>query len=302
MPPDFVAQVAARPRNVDPGTIRTGDVIAERYIVDAMIGRGGMGMVFRVTDQMLEEPVALKIFDRSSSSRDTDLARFKDEMKICRRLAHENIVNVFEFGAWAGNWFLTMELLQGRDLEAILLGTGGPLPLTEALPLMIQACDGLGAAHRAGVVHRDVKPPNLFVIEEGRKLKVMDFGIAKAGRADVGLTQTGTLVGSPAYIAPERLHGEGKESPASDLYALGVVIYQLVTGVLPFQAREMPVLFMQHLQESPIPPSRRNPVLTPDVDAVVLKLLEKDPERRFRSCIQLRKALERLWRDALRAG
>ena len=267
-----------------------------------MIGRGGMGVVFQVTDRMLEEPVALKIINRDGSNRETDLQRFKDEMRICRRLTHDNIVRVFEFGTWSGNYFLTMELLEGTDLEGLLLKKRGPLGLTQALSLLIQACDGLGSAHKAGVIHRDIKPPNLFVTDGGRRLKLMDFGIAKARRVDVSLTAAGTVVGSPAFIAPERLKGEGQDTPASDLYSLGVVMYQMVTGILPFQAREMPALFMQHLQEAPMAPTRRNPSLPREVDGIVLKLLAKDPAERYASCLELRKALKKLYTDVVRGA
>ena len=167
---------------------------------------------------------------------------------------------------------------------------------------MIQACDGLGAAHKEGVLHRDIKPGNLFVLDEGRTLKVMDFGIAKAQRVEGSLTATGTLVGSPAYIAPERLRGDGGDGVAADLYALGVVMYQLVTGVLPFQAREMPALFMQHISEAPTPPSRRNPLVPAAVETIVLTLLSKDPADRYASCRALRKAVEAAWGETLRVG
>ena len=286
---------------MDPRTLAQGDRIADRYVIERELGRGGMGVVFKVADTMLEEEVALKIISRPGGST-LEVARFKEEMKICRRLSHPNIVRVFEFGAWRGNHFLTLELLEGEDMEDLIKKARGPVPLLTALPLLLQACDGLGAAHKQGVVHRDVKPPNFFVTDEGRGLKVMDFGIAKVTKVDASLTATGTLVGSPAYIAPERLYGEDADSPASDLYALGVVMYQLFTGVLPFRAKEMPALFMQHVSEIPVPPSRRNPELTQALDDIVLRLLEKDPADRYSSMRALRKAVEAAWGELLKTG
>lgn len=285
---------------LDPRSIQAGDLIAGRYTVDRLLGRGGMGVVLRVTDTMLEEDVAMKIIAKPDGT-DRDVARFKEEMKICRRLVHPSIVRVFEFGAWRGNHFLTMELLDGHDLERMIARAGGPLDPLVVLPLMIQACDGLAAAHKQGVIHRDIKPPNLFVIDEGKTLKVMDFGIAKAGaERDHSLTATGTLVGSPYYIAPERLRGDDDVGPASDLYSLGVVLYQALTGNLPFRGPELPALFNQHLSVVPEPPSSRNPRLPESLSGVTMKLLEKRPEDRYPSCRALRRAIEEAWGDVLR--
>ena len=287
---------------LDPRSIKAGDLIAGRYTVDRLLGRGGMGVVLRVTDTMLEEDVAMKIIAKPDGT-DRDVARFKEEMKICRRLVHPSIVRVFEFGAWRGNHFLTMELLDGHDLERMIARAGGPLDPLVVLPLMIQACDGLAAAHKQGVIHRDIKPPNLFVIDEGKTLKVMDFGIAKAGaERDHSLTATGTLVGSPYYIAPERLRGDEDVGPASDLYSLGVVLYQALTGNLPFRGPELPALFNQHLNVIPDTPASRNPRLPESLSEVIMKLLEKRPEDRYPSCRALRRALEEAWGDVLRVS
>lgn len=287
---------------LDPRQLQPGDRIAERYEVEKVLGRGGMGVVFAVTDRMLDEEVALKIISRPAGN-DAEVKRFKEEMKICRRLQHPNIVRVFEFGAWRGNYFLTMELLDGEDLEGVIAKQGGPLPLLEAMPLLLQACDGLYAAHKDGIIHRDIKPPNLFVAGGGKTLKLMDFGIAKgAGSVDATLTAAGTVVGSPAYIAPERLFGKGRDTPQSDLYSLGIVIYEVLTGKPPFEAPELPALFMQHVNQAPEPLRRRNPLVPETLEAAVLKLLAKDPEERFPDARSLRKVLESSWGEILRAG
>lgn len=294
------AAVWATKKTIDPRTLTAGDVVAERYRILRRLGKGGMGVVFAVHDEMLNEDVALKIIFNPDENAG-DVARFKDEMKICRRLNHRNIVRVFEFGLWRGSHFLTMELLAGQDLDALMKGKrGGPMAVDSMLPLMVQVCDGLAAAHKHGVIHRDIKPGNLFVTKDNA-LKLMDFGIAKAHAFDISITQTGMLVGTPAFIAPERVLGESADTPQSDLYALGIVMYQLTTGRMPFVAREMPKLFIQHVQEVPMPPSQRNPVLPGAVSDIVMKLLEKRPEDRFQSAMELRRALEQAWAVILRS-
>ena len=283
---------------VKPTALAVGDLVADRYEVQGLLGQGGMGVVLHVTDTMLGEDVAMKLVYRESGVREEDKERFKSEMRICRRLVHPSVVRVFEFGMWRGSLFLTMELLEGTDLDAVLKSSREPLPVIRSLHLLMQACDGLGAAHAMGVVHRDVKPQNLFVMKDGQTLKVMDFGIAQPRSVDHTLTQTGAIVGSPAYLAPERLRGD-PAIPASDLYALGCVAYQMLTGVHPFRAPELAALFVQHLQSAPTPPRRLNGALPVDVERLVLRLLEKEPSRRFGSANELRRALTMAWRAVL---
>ena len=283
---------------LEPASLEVGDLVADRYEVQGLLGRGGMGVVLHVTDTMLGEDVAMKLVYREQGVREEDKERFKSEMRICRRLVHPSVVRVFEFGMWRGSLYLTMELLAGTDLDAVLKTRREPLPVVQALRLLMQACDGLGAAHAMGVVHRDVKPQNLFVLEDGQTLKVMDFGIAQPRTVDRTLTQTGAIVGSPAYLAPERLRGD-PAIPSSDLYALGCVAYQMLTGVHPFRATELAALFVQHLQTPPTPPRRLNPALPVDVERLVLRLLEKEPSRRFGTANELRRALTMAWRAVL---
>jgi len=277
---------------VDAKSLPAGTLVADRYEIGAKLGQGGMGVVYRVRDSMLDEDVAMKLFFKAGMS---DLARFKEELKICRRLSHPNVLRTFEFGAWGGAHFLTMELLDGCDLDALLEATGS-LPLQGGIRLMMQACDGLGAAHRLGIIHRDVKPQNLFVSADGNRLKIMDFGIAKSQRSSVSLTTTGELVGSPAYIAPERIRGDADVTVSGDLYALGVVMYQTFTGRLPFRGQNVAAMLMQHLEATPDRPSSLNPKVTPELEDVILRLLAKDPEARHAHARAVKSALEHAWR------
>ena len=272
------------------GSIVASTVIANRYRIEDLIGSGGMAHVYRATDLELEEVVAIKVFQQVVQNR-AGLDRFRREMKLSRKLVHPNIVRIYEFGTWRGARFITMELLDGDDLDQHLQKAGGPLETSEALRLMIQACDGLGAAHEAGVIHRDVKPQNLFVIENGTRLKVMDFGIAKVNNSAASISVTGVRVGTPRYMSPEQIQGDAKVTPASDLYALGGVMYELATGTPVFQEEDLVPLLLSHMTEEPEPPSRRHASVPPGVEEIIMRLLSKEPEQRYPNCVELKKAL-----------
>jgi serine/threonine-protein kinase len=274
--------------DLDISAVVNAAVIAERYLIEKKLGEGGMAAVYKATDLVLEEVVALKLF-RTASQDAAGAERFKQEMKLCRRLTHPNVVRSFEFGVWGGAYFLTMEFLDGQDLDGVLKDAHGPLPNPRGLDLMIQAADGLQAAHDEGIAHRDVKPQNMFVV--GDRLKIMDFGIARAMDGGVSVTQAGMVVGTPAYLSPERLEGNPGDGRSSDLYALGVVMYQVWTGVLPFRGPDITAMFMQHLTEAPEPPSRRNPQTPRAVERVILQLLEKREADRFPTAAAVRDAL-----------
>lgn len=277
----------------DAGSLPAGTVIADRYRVESLLGAGGMAVVYRAMDMELEEHVALKLFLQVVQHSD-GLARFRREMKLSRKLTHPNIVRIFEFGVWRGARFITMELLKGDDLEHSLKRVGGPMPIAQALRLSMQAAEGLGAAHKAGVVHRDVKPQNMFVIDEGRTLKIMDFGIAKATDS-ASISATDVRVGTPRYMSPEQIQGGQEVGPAADLYALGAVMYEMFTGTRLFKEEDLVPLLMCHLSERPTPPRHRNPHVPVVVESVIMRLLEKKPEDRFGDCAELKKALVEAW-------
>ncbi len=261
-----------------------GHRIAGRYEVVERVGRGGSATVLRVIDHELEETCALKVFHLSGA--EADLQRFKREVSLSRKIVHENVVKLYDTGSEAGHYFLTMELLLGEDLGS-LIKRANPPP-QRALTLLSEACAGLQAAHARGVVHRDVKPANLFVQREG-PLKVMDFGIAKLADA-TALTNTGTFLGTPQFVSPEQVRGK-EVSAATDLYSLGVVMYLLFTGTLPFQDKDIYALLMKHANERPDAPTSRNPTIPPLLEALILACLEKDPRRRPESCDEVRDTL-----------
>ncbi len=271
------------------GPITEGSVVADRYRIESFIGQGGMATVYKATDMELEEVVALKVFQQVVQNR-SGLERFRREMKLSRKLIHPNVVRIYEFGTWRGARYITMELLHGDDLEEFMKKANGPLSLSQGLSLMMQACDGLGQAHRANIVHRDVKPQNLFVVEDGKRLKVMDFGIAKVSNS-TSISITGVRVGTPRYMAPEQIQGGGEVGPAADLYALGGVMYEIFTGSPVFEEEELVPLLLNHMTEEPEPPSKRNPDVPPALEVIILKLLAKNPEERYKDCSELKREL-----------
>jgi|GEM_PF-3612330 len=278
--PELSKLVDKRARKLGLKSVAPGTVIADRYRVEAPLGRGGYGIVLRVTDLLAEEPLALKLFRRGANKRQQ--IRFKREMKLTRRLFHPGIVRSYEFGVWQGLQFLTMELLKGRDLAAELAEYGA-LPIGRTLQLTRQSFDALHAAHQAGVIHRDVKPENLFLVNEGRNIKVMDFGLSQSWGPDLlKATKTGQLVGTPAYMAPERLEEGGQvATPSMDIWSMGLVLFQMLTGRLPWQADNVPSLFNEiRLVEVPRASDFR-PTISRAVDEFVAATLRRRPEDRI---------------------
>ena len=271
------------------GPITEGSIVADRYRIDSFVGQGGMGTVYQATDMELEEVVAIKVFQQVVQNT-KGLERFRREMKLSRKLIHPNVVRIYEFGTWRGARYITMELLKGLDLEEYAAERGGTLPTSQALSLMMQCCDGLVAAHKQGIVHRDIKPQNLFVVDGGKRLKIMDFGIAKVSNS-TSISITGVRVGTPRYMAPEQIQGGGHVGPAADLYALGGVMYELFTGSPVFEEEELVPLLLNHMTEEPIPPSERNPSVPSDIEHIILRLLQKTPEDRYRDAADLKRQL-----------
>jgi serine/threonine protein kinase len=255
-----------------------------------------MGEVWLAWDDGLKRDVALKILARQATGE--DLQRFEREAFAASSLKSAHTIRVFDFGASDdGVWFIAMEHLDGADL-ATLVGEYGPLPIARAIRFARHACTSLAEAHAGGIVHRDVKPANLFVTQAGDDydlLKVLDFGIAKVAREDedATVTQAGWLAGTPAYMSPEVCRGE-VHGPRGDIYSLGAVLYFLVTGTPPFTTENVAALMMSHVNDAPDSPSQRVGALVPrDLEAVILKCLEKRADHRYASVRELDLALSR---------
>jgi len=234
--------------------------------------------------------VAIKVLHEDYSNDEAFQQRFRQEARAAANLSHPNIVTVHDFGLDHGQLFLVMEHIPGKDLKTILRQRGR-FSVEEAIPLMVQACAGIGYAHRAGLVHCDVKPHNMIVTPDAR-LKVTDFGIARALSTILPDERADVVWGSPQYFSPEQAAGEAP-SPASDVYSLGVVLYEVLTGALPFTAPSSEELARMHLEAQPIPPSEYVPDIPSALEQIVLKVLSKEPAARYRTADQLGRVLLR---------
>jgi serine/threonine-protein kinase len=267
------------------GDSARGSLFADRYEVLGTVGKGGMGVVYRARDRQLDEVVALKVV-RSEVLKDdpTLLDRFKQEIKLARRITHRNVLRTHDFGETAGTPYISMEYLEGVTLKDLLRNKGA-LPLGVGLRIAKQVCQGLEAAHQQGVVHRDIKPQNILILPESGDLKIMDFGIARVSEMEAGgsgLTTAGTVMGTPDYIPPEQAQGNPADF-RSDIYSLGVVLYEIFTGHLPFSGDTVMAVVLGHIQKPPPPPRSLNPRLPAELEAIILRCLEKQPGRRYQS-------------------
>jgi tetratricopeptide (TPR) repeat protein len=265
------------------GLLQVGVVVNQRYRLEKKIGQGGMGAVWKAHDLELDEPVAIKFLTAGTVDEET-LGRFKQEVSLSRQFNHPNVIRMHDLGSYGEIKFITMELLQGQDLGALL--NQGPLPIGKGIELLIQACQALQVVHDRGVVHRDVKPDNFFLTEDG-VLKVMDFGIAKRPKAGKGLTQAGTMAGTPHYVAPEQTSDFGGVTHLADIYALGCIGYKMFTGRVPFDSDDVMAVLLAHISKDPAPPRQLNPAIPMDLETILLRLLAKRPEDRVQSCRDL---------------
>ena len=263
-------------------------LLNNRYQIEGRIGSGGMAEVYRARDLTLERTVAIKLLRQDFSKDPGFRERFRQEAKAAANLSHPNIVTVHDFGFDDHQIFIVMEYIPGTDLKTILESRGS-LGVDEALNLIIQACAGIGYAHRAGLIHCDVKPHNMIVTPDQR-LKVTDFGIARALASIHPQETTNVVWGSPQYFSPEQASGH-PPSPASDVYGLGVVLYEMLTGRLPFVASTANELSHMHRVVPPTPPSQLNPLIPPALEQACLKVLSKEPSARYRTADQFGRVL-----------
>lgn len=263
-------------------------VLSNRYRLIHQIGKGGMALVYEAYDQILERPVAIKLLKQDFSEDDGFRERFRQEARAAANLTHPNIVTVHDFGITEQGLFIVMEYVNGTDLKE-KIKEKGVFVVQEGIPLILQACAALGYAHRAGLIHCDVKPQNMLVTRDNR-LKITDFGIARA-LATIDVHEKLDVVwGSPQYLSPEQASGSAP-TPASDVYSLGVVIYEMFTGRLPFDTDDVEELAAMRLSNDPIPPRQINPTLSEPLEEIILKVLSKEPARRYRTADQLGRVL-----------
>ena len=271
-----------------------GQTIDQRYRVDSLLGEGGMGLVYRVTHTRLNKTLAMKVL-RQENTRDPEvLARFRREAESASNIGNQHIIDVSDFGELTdGSTYLIMEFLDGLDLiDAI--DSVDRMPEERALHIAIQVCRALGAAHEAGITHRDLKPENIFLIrrdDEEDFVKVLDFGIAKVGHGPNRLTRAGEVLGTPHYMSPEQCEGEGVDH-RTDIYAFGVLLYEMLTGHVPHDADTMMGILTKHMYEEPIPPRVRVPQVSEELETLIMRCLEKQPERRYQTMHEVLSDLE----------
>src|ERR687888_327981 len=260
-----------------------------RYRIIRKLGAGGMANVYLAEDQELGRRVAIKILDDRHAADDSFIERFRREAKNAAGLSHPNIVSIYDRGEAEGTYYIAMEYLAGRSLKELIVSRG-PTPIRIAIDYTRQTLAALGFAHRNGIVHRDIKPHNVVVDADGR-LKVTDFGIARSGASQ--MTEVGSIIGTAQYLSPEQARGSPVDQ-TSDLYSVGVVLYELLTGQVPFTGDTPLEIAMKHLSEVPKPPSELRPEVPHDLDLVVLRALAKDPDDRYQTAEEMDKDLERV--------
>lgn len=270
--------------------LTTGSTFAERYQIIEELGKGGMGKVYRVIDKEINEEVALKLIKPEIASDIKTLDRFKNELKLARKVSHKNVGRMYELMEKKGTHFITMEYVSGEDLKSFIR-RAAPLSIGKSISVAKQVCEGLSEAHRLGVVHRDLKPSNIMIDEEGNA-RIMDFGIARSLKAKK-MTGKGMMIGTPEYMSPEQVEGK-KTDQRSDIYSMGVILYEMSTGKVPFEGDTSISIALKHKTEEPRDPREFNEQIPEELSAVILKCMEKAPESRFEDIEELLSELQNI--------
>jgi serine/threonine protein kinase/Flp pilus assembly protein TadD len=263
--------------------LATGTTFARRYQIIEELGRGGMGKVYKVLDTEIKERVALKLLNPEIAADQQTIERFRNELKFARTISHRNVCRMHDLGREEGTYFITMEYVPGEDLKRLIRKVGQFSP-GKAVFIAKQICEGLAEAHRHGVVHRDLKPHNIMVDEEGN-VRIMDFGIARTTKAK-GITGSGMMIGTPEYMSPEQVEGKDTDQ-RSDIYSLGIILYEMLTGRVPFEGDTPFSIGLKHTSQVPKNPKELNAQIPDDLSRVVLKCMEKDRAKRYQSAAEV---------------
>lgn len=278
--------------------LQTGTTFAGRYQVIEELGRGGMGRVYKVLDREVGERIALKLLRAEIAARENTIRRFREELRLARRVSHKNVCRMFDLGFAEGMYFITMEYVDGEDLKKFIRRSG-QLTVGKAAEIARQIGEGLAEAHRLGVVHRDMKPQNVMIDGEGN-VRIMDFGIARSVQTE-GVTGTGVMIGTPEYMSPEQVEGTAAD-PRADIYALGVILFEMLSGRVPFEGDTPLSVALKHKTDPPPDPRDFNPGIPPPLAEVILRCLEKDRERRYGSAAEFLTALGRAGEEIAGTG
>jgi serine/threonine protein kinase/predicted Zn-dependent protease len=267
--------------------LTTGSTFANRYQIIEELGKGGMGKVYKVHDTKIKEKIALKLIKPEIAKDKKTIERFSNELKFARKIRHKNICQMFDLGEDRGSHFITMEFVEGQDLKK-LIRQSGQLAIGTTINIAKQVCDGLVEAHESGVIHRDLKPSNIMIDADGNA-RIMDFGIARSIEGK-SITGAGVMIGTPDYMSPEQV--DGKETDQrSDVYSLGVILYEMVTGRAPFEGDTALSIAVKHKTETPPDPRKYNEQISEELSQIIMRCLEKDKENRFQNAVELRKAI-----------
>jgi serine/threonine protein kinase len=292
-PSDILEVSVTRTLETPPDVLTRGTLFAGRYEIIETLGAGGMGRVYRVEDKKVGQEIALKLIRPEVASNKRSLERFRHELKTARMISHRNVCRMFDLGEDMGTYFITMEYVPGEDLRSFLRRSKR-LSMSTVVDIARQISEGLAEAHRLGIVHRDLKPSNIMIDKEGNA-RIMDFGIARLLSAQ-GITAAGVAVGTPDYMSPEQV--EGKEADGrSDIYSLGIILYEMVTGRVPFEADTPYAVGYKHKNERPVSPRALSPQVPEGLNSLILKCLEKAFEERPQSAEELRAELEKIEKD-----
>ena len=287
--PGVTAPAAAAPQELAPGALFAG-----RYRIEQILGRGGMGIVYKAVDAQLDETVAIKTLPGDVMQRSPeDLERFKREIRLARKITHRNVLRTYDYGEAEGVYFISMEFVRGYTLSELSEEVENrQMAPRVAVGVSRQICRGLQVAHEQGIIHRDIKPQNVLIDHKG-EVKLMDFGIARMAEAPEAMTQAGLIVGTPHYMSPEQVQGKQLD-PRSDVYSMGVLIYEMLAGRRPFESSSLTGVLTAHITEKAKPPIELRPEIGRDINAIVMKCLEKDPKSRYANAGELLHDLDSL--------
>lgn len=273
--------------------LNRGSIFANRYEIIEELGKGGMGRVFRVLDRKIDEEVALKLLKPEISLDENTITRFKNELKFARKIIHKNVCRMYDLGEEGRAHYITMEFLRGEDLKNLIRRIG-QFTAGKAIFIAKQVCEGLSEAHKLGVVHRDLKPQNIMIDREGNA-HIMDFGIARSVKAE-GITTSGVIIGTPHYMTPEQVEGTEVDQ-RTDIYALGVILFEMLTGRVPFEGETPLVIAVKHKSENPPDPRKLNPQIPEEISRLILKCMEKSKNKRYQTAEDLLGELNKIKED-----